>query len=145
MIDHIRDGAEIYRQSFATIRAEANLSILPDDVAYVAVRMIHACGMVDLVEDLGYTRNVVRAARTAMHHGATVLCDTNMVATGVTRNRLPADNRVLCTLTDPRVPELATKLGTTRTAAAMELWAEHLEGAVVAIGNAPRRCSVCWS
>ena len=137
MIDHIRDGAEIYRQSFATIRAEANLSILPDDVAYVAVRMIHACGMVDLVEDLGYTRNVVRAARTAMHHGATVLCDTNMVATGVTRNRLPADNRVLCTLTDPRVPELATKLGTTRTAAAMELWAEHLEGAVVAIGNAP--------
>ncbi|MDQ2722378.1 MAG: precorrin-8X methylmutase [Actinomycetota bacterium] len=137
MIDHIRDGAEIYRQSFATIRAEANLSILPDDVAYVAVRMIHACGMVDLVEDLGYTPNVVRAARTAMHNGATVLCDTNMVATGVTRNRLPADNRVLCTLTDPRVPELATKLGTTRTAAALELWAEHLDGAVVAIGNAP--------
>ncbi len=137
MIDHIRDGAEIYRQSFATIRAEANLSVLPEDVAYVAVRMIHACGMVDLVQDIAYTPGVVQAGRAALHAGAPILCDTGMVATGVTRNRLPADNDVICTLSDPRVPELAATLGTTRTAAAMELWGQRLDGAVVAIGNAP--------
>jgi len=137
MIDHIRDGAEIYRQSFATIRAEANLSVLPEDVAYVAVRMIHACGMVDLVQDIAYTPGVVQAGRAALHAGAPILCDTGMVATGVTRNRLPADNDVICTLNDPQVPELAATLGTTRTAAAMELWGQRLDGAVVAIGNAP--------
>jgi len=137
MIDHIRDGAEIYRQSFATIRAEANLSVLPEDVAYVAVRMIHACGMVDLVQDIAYTPGVVQAGRAALHAGAPILCDTGMVATGVTRNRLPADNDVICTLNEPQVPELAATLGTTRTAAAMELWGQRLDGAVVAIGNAP--------
>jgi len=137
MIDHIRDGAEIYRQSFATIRAEANLGVLPEDVAYVAVRMIHACGMVDLVQDIAYTPGVVQAGRAALRAGAPIFCDTGMVATGVTRNRLPADNDVICTLNDPRVPELAATLGTTRTAAAMELWGQRLDGAVVAIGNAP--------
>jgi len=137
MIDHIRDGAEIYRQSFATIRAEANLGVLPEDVAYVAVRMIHACGMVDLVQDIAYTPGVVQAGRAALRAGAPIFCDTGMVATGVTRNRLPADNDVICTLNDPRVPELAATQGTTRTAAAMELWGQRLDGAVVAIGNAP--------
>ncbi len=137
MIDHIRDGAEIYRQSFATIRAEANLGVLPKDVAYVAVRMIHACGMVDLVQDIAYTPGVVQAGRAALRAGAPIFCDTGMVATGVTRNRLPADNDVICTLNDPRVPELAATLCTTRTAAAMELWGQRLDGAVVAIGNAP--------
>ena len=137
MIDHIRDGAEIYRQSFATIRAEANLGVLPEDVAYVAVRMIHACGMVDLVQDIAYTPGVVQAGRAALRAGAPIFCDTGMVATGVTRNRLPADNEVICTLNDPRVPELAATLGTTRTAAAMELWGQRVDGAVVAIGNAP--------
>ncbi|KIQ65214.1 precorrin-8X methylmutase [Kitasatospora griseola] len=137
MIDYEKDGAAIYRQSFATIRAEADLAALPADVAQVAVRMIHACGMTDLVEDLLWSSNVVADARRALHAGAPILCDVNMVASGVTRKRLPADNEVICTLTDPSVPELARAMGTTRSAAAMELWLPRLEGAVVAVGNAP--------
>ncbi|MFI8489197.1 precorrin-8X methylmutase [Streptomyces rubrogriseus] len=135
--DYEKDGAAIYRQSFATIRAEANLAALPADVSQVAVRMIHACGMVDLVRDLSYTPAVVERAREALRAGAPILCDVRMVASGVTRKRLPADNEVLCTLSDPAVPELAAKLGTTRSAAALELWRDRLEGAVVAVGNAP--------
>lgn len=137
MIDYVRDGAEIYRRSFATIRAEADLSMVPRDVEPVAVRMIHSCGMVDLPEDLAYSLDFVAVARAALAQGAPVLCDARMIASGVTRRRLPAGNEVLCTLSDPRVPALAEQLGTTRSAAALELWRERLEGAVVAIGNAP--------
>ncbi|MEU1194700.1 precorrin-8X methylmutase [Streptomyces sp. NPDC005813] len=139
MTTHVyeKDGAAIYRQSFATIRAEADLAGLPADVSQVAVRMIHACGMVDLVQDLSYTPAVVARAREALRAGAPILCDVQMVASGVTRKRLPADNDVLCTLSDPSVPELAAKLGTTRSAAALELWRDRLEDAVVAVGNAP--------
>lgn len=136
-IDYIRDGAEIYRRSFAIIRAEADLSGLPPEVAQVAVRMIHACGMVDLPRDLAWSPGVVGKARAALRRGAPVLCDATMVASGVTRRRLPAGNEVICTLADPRVPELARRLGTTRSAAALELWRDRLDGALVAIGNAP--------
>lgn len=137
MYDYEHDGAEIYRQSFATIRAEADLSGLPEDVAQVAVRMVHACGQVDLVADIAHSPDVVARAREALHAGAPVLCDAQMVAAGVTRRRLPKDNDVVCTLNDPRTPGLAADLGTTRTAAALELWGDRLDGAVVAIGNAP--------
>lgn len=137
MHDYVRDGAEIYRQSFATIRAEADLSRFAPDVAQVVVRMIHAVGEIDLTETIGYTPAVVTSARAALNAGAPILCDANMVAAGITRRRLPADNEVLCTLSDPRVPDLAKKMGTTRTAAALELWGDKLDGAVVAIGNAP--------
>ncbi|MFE7807755.1 precorrin-8X methylmutase [Streptomyces sp. NPDC057430] len=137
MFDYEKDGAEIYRQSFATIRAEADLAGLPADVSQVAVRMIHACGMVDLVRDLAYSPEVVSRARAALRAGAPILCDAQMVASGVTRKRLPADNDVVCTLSDPSVPALAAKLGTTRSAAALELWRDRLEGSVVAVGNAP--------
>ncbi|MEV7599699.1 precorrin-8X methylmutase [Kitasatospora sp. NPDC089797] len=137
MIEYEKDGASIYRQSFATIRAEADLAALPADVSQVAVRMIHACGMTDLVEDLVYSPGVVASARAALRAGAPILCDVNMVASGVTRKRLPADNEVICTLTDPSVPGLARAMGNTRSAAAMELWLPRLEGAVVAVGNAP--------
>lgn len=136
-LDYVRDGTEIYRRSFATIRAEANLDGLPADVAAVAVRMIHSCGMVDLVDDLRWSQNVVAAARAALRAGAPILCDAQMVASGVTRRRLPADNEILCMLNDPRVPELAARLGNTRSAAAVDLWLDRLGGAVVAIGNAP--------
>ncbi|MFD0204183.1 MULTISPECIES: precorrin-8X methylmutase [Saccharothrix] len=137
MTSYVKDGAEIYRRSFATIRAEADLARFPDDVARVVVRMIHACGMVDLVGDVDFSPNVVRDARAALLAGAPILCDAQMVAAGVTRRRLPADNEVVCTLGDPRVPGLAAELGNTRSAAALELWADKLAGAVVAIGNAP--------
>jgi precorrin-8X/cobalt-precorrin-8 methylmutase len=137
MYDYEHDGAEIYRQSFATIRAEADLSALPADVAQVTVRMIHACGQVDLAQDVVFSPGVVERAREALDAGAPVLCDAQMVASGVTRRRLPKDNDVVCTLNDPRTPELARELGTTRTAAAMHLWGDRLAGAVVAIGNAP--------
>jgi precorrin-8X/cobalt-precorrin-8 methylmutase len=137
VIDYVRDGAEIYRRSFATIRAEADLSALPADVATVAVRMIHACGMVDLVRDIAHSPGVVGAARAALRAGAPILCDAEMVAAGVTRSRLPAGNDVVCTLRDPRVPALAERLGTTRSAAALDLWGDRLDGAVVAVGNAP--------
>jgi Precorrin isomerase len=136
-IDYIRDGAEIYRRSFATIRAEADLSGMPPEVAQVAVRMIHACGMTDLTRDIAWSPQVVTRARAALRAGAPVLCDAMMVASGVTRRRLPAGNEVVCTLNDPRVPELAERLGTTRSAAALELWRDRLDGSVVAIGNAP--------
>jgi precorrin-8X/cobalt-precorrin-8 methylmutase len=134
---YVRDGAEIYRRSFATIRAEADLAGLPADVAQVAVRMIHACGQVDLVADLGFSPDIVIASRKALQAGAPILCDAEMVASGVTRARLPASNDVVCTLRDPGVPALAQRLGTTRSAAALELWRDRLDGAVVAIGNAP--------
>ena len=137
MYEYEKDGAEIYRRSFATIRAETDLTGLPEDVARVAVRMVHACGQVDLVEDLAYSPAVVARAREALDAGAPVLCDAEMVASGVTRRRLPKDNDVVCTLNDPRTPGLAADLGTTRTAAALELWRDRLDGAVVAIGNAP--------
>ncbi|NIK57643.1 precorrin-8X methylmutase [Kribbella shirazensis] len=135
--EYERDGAEIYRRSFATIRAEAALDGLPADVSQVAVRMIHACGMTDLVADLAWSPNVVKNARAALQDGAPILCDAQMVAAGITRRRLPADNEVICTLQDPRTVELAQQLGTTRSAAAVDLWLDRLEGAVVAIGNAP--------
>ncbi|WP_433007342.1 precorrin-8X methylmutase [Kribbella sp. CA-294648] len=135
--EYVTDGAEIYRRSFATIRAEAALEGLPADVAQVAVRMIHACGMTDLTQDLAWSDGVVKAARAALQGGAPILCDAAMVAAGVTRKRLPADNEVLCTLSDPSVPELAKQLATTRSAAAIDLWTDRLEGSVVAIGNAP--------
>jgi precorrin-8X/cobalt-precorrin-8 methylmutase len=131
------DGAQIYRDSFATIRAEARLDGLPEDVARVAVRMIHACGMTDLVGDLAVSPNAVKAARTALLGGAPILCDAQMVASGITRPRLPANNKVICTLSDPGVPERALALETTRSAAAIDLWLDRLAGSVVAIGNAP--------
>ncbi|MDT0449341.1 precorrin-8X methylmutase [Streptomyces hesseae] len=137
VFDYDKDGASIYRQSFATIRAEADLGGLPPDVSRVAVRMIHACGMTDLVQDLAYSPAVVARAREALLAGAPILCDANMVASGVTRKRLPAGNEVVCTLADPAVPELARRMGTTRSAAALELWRDRMEGAVVAVGNAP--------
>ena len=137
MYAYEKDGAEIYRQSFATIRAEADLAGLPEDVSRVVVRMIHACGQVDLVPDVAFSPAVVSRARAALDAGAPVLCDATMVASGVTRTRLPAGNEVVCTLDDPRTPGLAAELGTTRSAAALELWRDRLGGAVVAIGNAP--------
>ncbi|HEX7307199.1 precorrin-8X methylmutase [Lentzea sp.] len=137
MTEYIRDGAEIYRQSFATIRAESDLTRFPGDVAKVVVRMIHACGMTDLPDDVAFSPDVVRDARAALQAGAPILCDANMVASGVTRRRLPKDNEVLCYLQDPRTPLRAREIGNTRSAAALELLADRFEGAVVAIGNAP--------
>jgi precorrin-8X/cobalt-precorrin-8 methylmutase len=134
-VTYIRDGAEIYRQSFAIIRAEADLERFDPLEERVAVRMIHACGQVDLSEDIAFSPGFGAAAEGALLAGAPILCDTNMVASGVTRARLAADNAVICTLTDPRVPALAVELGNTRTAAAMHLW--PLAGALVVIGNAP--------
>jgi precorrin-8X/cobalt-precorrin-8 methylmutase len=137
MYDYVRDGAEIYRRSFATIRAEADLTAFPENMHNIAVRMVHACGMVDLTADIRFSVDAVAAARTALVRGLPILCDAQMVANGVTRSRLPADNDVVCTLTDTRVAGLAAELGTTRSAAAMELWRERLDGALVVIGNAP--------
>ncbi len=135
--DYVRDGAEIYRRSFAMIRAEAELDRFPAELAQVVVRMIHSCGMTDLPRDVGYSAGLVRDARAALRGGAPILCDAQMVAAGITRARLPAGNEVVCTLRDPAVAELAAQLGTTRSAAAVDLWGERLDGAVVAIGNAP--------
>ncbi|QCN97937.1 precorrin-8X methylmutase (plasmid) [Azospirillum argentinense] len=137
LYDYIRDGAAIYRQSFATIRAEADLSAIPDDLKAVAVRVIHACGMVDAAKDLMFSPDVGTAARAALRNGAAILCDSEMVAHGITRARLPAENPVVCTLRDPAVPELAKQVENTRSAAALELWVPRLAGSVVAIGNAP--------
>jgi precorrin-8X/cobalt-precorrin-8 methylmutase len=134
---YVRDGREIYRQSFATIRAEADLEGLDPMLERVVVRMIHACGMVDLVSDVAASAAFGAAGQRALQDGAPILCDTAMVAAGVTRSRLPAGNEVLCTLSDPSVPKLATRLDTTRTAAATELWRDRLPGAVVVVGNAP--------
>ncbi|WP_437883267.1 precorrin-8X methylmutase [Pseudomonas sp. LRF_L74] len=137
MIDYIRDGQEIYRQSFATIRAEADLSAIPADLEKLAVRLIHACGMVDVVQDIRFSPGAGAAGRQALAKGAAILCDARMVAEGITRARLPANNPVICTLHDVGVPELAREIGNTRSAAALEHWREHLEGSVVVIGNAP--------
>jgi len=135
--DYLTDGAEIYRRSFAIIRAEADLAGLTPDLARTVVRMIHACGMTDLPRDLAASPGAAEAGRAALLAGAPILCDSTMLAAGITRARLPAGNAVICTLNAPEVPPLAAQLGTTRSAAALELWRDHLEGAVVAIGNAP--------
>lgn len=136
-IDYIRDGAAIYEKSFAIIRAEADLARFSADEADIAVRMIHACGLVEAASAFAFAPGFVEAARGALARGAPILCDAEMVAHGVTRARLPAGNDVVCTLRDPRTPELAQQLATTRSAAALELWRERLDGALVAIGNAP--------
>ena len=135
--DYERDGDAIYRASFATIRRETDLSGLPADAETVAVRMVHASGQTDLTHDLVVHEELVSSARLALATGAPILCDAHMVASGVTRARLPKDNDVVCLLRDERVPGLASAWGTTRSAAAVSLWADRLEGAVVAIGNAP--------
>jgi precorrin-8X/cobalt-precorrin-8 methylmutase len=135
--EYLRDGAAIYHQSFAIIRAETDLSRFSEDEADVVVRMVHACGSTEAARSIEFGGALVVAARAALAHGAPILCDSEMVAHGVTRARLPAGNAVVCTLRDADVPALAEKLGTTRSAAALELWAERLAGAVVAIGNAP--------
>ncbi|MFI1196467.1 precorrin-8X methylmutase [Micromonospora sp. NPDC020750] len=135
--DYVTDGAAIYTDSFATIRAEADLTRVPTDAEKVAVRMIHACGQTDLTRDLVIHPGLVTAARAALDAGAPILTDAHMVAAGVTRARLPRDNEVRCFLREPEVPALARAWGTTRSAAAVSLWAEHIEGAVVAFGNAP--------
>jgi precorrin-8X/cobalt-precorrin-8 methylmutase len=136
-MEYLRDPAEITRRSFEIVRSEADLSALPAALAAVAVRLIHACGMPDIVGELAWRPGVAEQARAALSSGALVLTDCRMVADGVTPARLPAGNDVICTLDDPEVPALARHLGTTRSAAAVELWRDHLSGAVVAIGNAP--------
>jgi precorrin-8X/cobalt-precorrin-8 methylmutase len=137
VLDYIRDAAEIYRQSFATIRAEADLARFPDDVSRVVVRLIHTCGQVDVAEHVAFTAGAVSSAHRALAAGAPVLCDSSMVAAGITRSRLPADNEVVSLVADPGAADLAARLGSTRSAAAVDLWADRLGGAVVAIGNAP--------
>ncbi len=136
-LNYIRDGAAIYTNSFAIIRAEARLARFSPEQEKVAVRMIHACGMVELAEDIEFSDSFVEKAKSALQRGAPILCDANMVAHGVTRARLPANNPVICTLTSPEVAALAARIGNTRSAAAMELWHNHIAGAVVAVGNAP--------
>ena len=135
--DYIRDGAEIYRRSFATIRAEADLSGLSAEEARIAVRVIHASGMVEITRDLRFSPGFASAARGALLAGKPVLCDSQMVAHGITRARLPAGNEVICTLSSPETPALAAGIGNTRSAAALDLWGDRMAGAVVAIGNAP--------
>jgi precorrin-8X/cobalt-precorrin-8 methylmutase len=135
--DYIRDGAEIYRRSFAIIRGEADLTRFTPEEERVAVRIIHACGMVEVSADIAFSPGSALAGIAALEAGAPILCDSKMVANGVTRARLPRDNTVICTLDSPEVPALAAAMGTTRTAAAMELWRDRLGGAVVVIGNAP--------
>jgi precorrin-8X/cobalt-precorrin-8 methylmutase len=135
--EYITDGAEIYRQSFATIRAEADLARFTPEEEVVVVRMIHSAGMVGLEKHVDFTPQMAIAARAALEAGAPILCDVRMVSEGITRPRLPADNQIICTLQDARVAGLARDMGNTRSAAAVELWRPHLAGAVVAIGNAP--------
>ncbi len=135
--DYIRDGAAIYRQSFATIRAEADLSGFDPNEARIAVRVIHASGMVDIARDLRFGAGFAAAARAALLAGKPVLCDSQMVAHGITRARLPAGNEVICTLQAAETPMLAARIGNTRSAAALDLWGERMAGALVAIGNAP--------
>jgi precorrin-8X/cobalt-precorrin-8 methylmutase len=136
-LDYIREWAEIYRRSFATIRAEANLARFRGLEEKVAVRIIHACGMVEIADDIKMSADFAEKARSALLAGAPILCDAKMVAQGITRSRLPADNTIICTLDDPRTPDLARAAGNTRSAAAMALWEPHLAGSLVAIGNAP--------
>jgi precorrin-8X/cobalt-precorrin-8 methylmutase len=137
MIDYIRDGQEIYRNSFAIIRAEARLDNIPADLEKLAVRVIHACGMVEVIEDLRFSPGAGKAGRDALAAGAPILCDARMVSEGITRTRLPANNQIICTLHDEGVREMAVDVGNTRSAVALELWRPHLEGSVVVIGNAP--------
>jgi precorrin-8X/cobalt-precorrin-8 methylmutase len=137
MTDYIRDGQAIYRESFATIRAEANLKAIPADLEKLAVRVIHACGMTDVADDLLFSPGAGAVGRDALRAGAPILCDARMVAEGITRARLPAANRVICTLNDPSVAERAKAMQNTRSAAALELWRPDLSGSVVVIGNAP--------
>jgi precorrin-8X/cobalt-precorrin-8 methylmutase len=137
VLDYIRDAAEIYRQSFATIRAEADLTRFPEDVARVVVRLIHTCGQVDVAEHIAYSEDVVAKTHAALAAGAPILCDSSMVAAGITRSRLPAANDVVSLVADPRAADVAARLGSTRSAAAVDVWADHLGGAVLAIGNAP--------
>lgn len=136
-MDYVRNGDDIYQKSFAIIRAEADLDALPHDLAQVAVRLIHACGMTDIVSELAASPDAVQVGRAALAAGAPILCDAQMVANGIIRHRLPAQNQVLCTLNAPEVPAIAQRIQNTRSAAALELWQPHLAGAVVAIGNAP--------
>jgi precorrin isomerase len=137
MIDYLRDPAEIYRRSFAAIRAEAELARLPADLEPIAVRLVHACGMTDILPELAFSPDLVSRARAALAAGAAVLCDCRMVADGIIERRLPAKHQIVCTLDAPEVPARAASLGTTRSAVAVELWQPRLAGAVVAIGNAP--------
>ncbi len=134
---YLRDGPEIYRRSFATIRAETDLAGIPPDLEKVVVRMVHACGMTDLVGDLAFSPGVGTAGREALQAGAPVLTDAMMIVNGITRSRLPKDNPVICRVADPETAALAAEQGVTRSAAAVERWLPVLEGAVVAIGNAP--------
>lgn len=136
-MSYLKDGAEIYRRSFALIRSETDLGRLEPVLERVVVRMIHACGMVDLAADVAASEDFGPRAEAALRDGARVLCDTQMVASGITRSRLPAGNAVICTLSDPTVAARARELGTTRTAAAVELWGEAMAGSVVVVGNAP--------
>lgn len=135
--DYIRNGDAIYERSFAIIREEADLSAFTPEQADIAIRMIHACGQVEAAQHFRFSADFVEAARGALAAGKPILCDAQMVAHGVTRARLAAGNAVICTLRDPRTPELAKTIGNTRSAAALDLWADHLDGALVAIGNAP--------
>ncbi|MFD2204022.1 precorrin-8X methylmutase [Kiloniella antarctica] len=135
--DYIRDPQEIYRQSFAQIKAAADFGSMPADIADIAVRVIHACGMPEAVDELAWSNDVAIKGREALKAGAKIIVDCRMARDGIIRNRLPADNEILCPLIDARVPEIAKEIGNTRSAAAVELWKEHLEGAVVVIGNAP--------
>ncbi|TRV17655.1 MAG: precorrin-8X methylmutase [Microcystis flos-aquae Mf_WU_F_19750830_S460] len=136
-MEYIKNGEEIYRKSFAIIRAETNWKNLPDDLAHVAVRLIHSCGMTDITEDLEASLDAVKIGRNALAAGAAILCDSQMVANGITKARLPKNNPIICTLNHPEVTELARQINNTRSAAALELWRPHLAGGVVAIGNAP--------
>ena len=135
--DYLRDPKAIYRQSFATIRREADLSNFPEDIANIAVRLIHACGMMDIVNDIIYSLDAASSAREALKQGAPVLCDARMVAEGIISSRLPANNEVLCWNKHPECTTLASKMGTTLSAAAVEFWRPQLAGAIVVVGNAP--------
>lgn len=136
-MNYVKDGAAIYRESFSIIRREADLSAFQADLARIVVRMIHACGMTDLPQDVQASPGAASAGVNALLAGAPLFCDATMVASGITRSRLPQNNNVLCTMSDPRTVELAAKLHTTRSAAAVELWQDRLAGSVVVIGNAP--------
>ena len=135
--DYVRDPAEIYRRSFTTVRSESDVDLLADDMAKVAIRLIHSCGMPDIVSDLYYHPNAVCAGRDALRNGAPILADAEMVAAGIIREHLSTDTEIICTLNDARTLNHAKKIGNTRSAAAVDYWVDHLDGAVVVIGNAP--------
>jgi len=137
MTAYLRTGEEIYEESFRIIRAETNLARFPGDVSRAVVRMVHAAGATDIADDVAFTPDVVATANAALRAGAPIFCDSSMVATGIIRSRLPRDNDVVCHIKDPSLAEVAAARGTTKTAAAVDLWLPRLEGAVVAVGNAP--------